>query len=364
MPVIKKNLDLNVITLPWTGSGAIDVPSGIPIDIYCNVCAPVTNNPGINCLASDSWNCNLCGNDTKYDQPYVIGDCINFQFQFQDTLNSANAISYAQYQALPNPKIPYGWYHSTYNPTNYTIRAYMIDACTDVAVETNDFEAMIQQACVYLFQDSKASYIGYPSQAWYRWGQNISICPSSATPNSFYLKFVVSNHANVTTEYFSDTYTLAGCGTSTMVIEGVYDTVDCRGFTYHDPSVIPTTRSTTPPYSLASNCLYPNRSGNYRNAFRVQGISEYVGVNIEKNIPKRFCASVITTSYPIYRVRTKPVPPYMADRMKIAMEGKYSLIDTIQVNNMAGIQRQNDVGRMWIMDFEVQGCQCVQDQNC
>jgi len=240
----------------------------------------------------------------------------------------------------------------------------MYDACTDAQVDTETLEAMVQQACVYLFQDSKASYIGYPSQAWYRWGQNINICLTDQAPATFYFKFTVTHSNSSQTDYFSDTYALANCGFPTMVIEGIYDTTDCRGFTYHDPTVIPNTRSTIPPYSLASNCLRTGRSGNYRNAFRVYGTSEYTGVNIEKTIPKRFCASVSTTSYPIYRVRTKPVPPFVADRMKYAMEGKYSLIDSVQVNNMVGIQKSNETGRMWIMDFEVQGCQCVQDQNC
>ena len=374
------NIDLNIDTGGVTNvpddSGVIDVVIPIDIKTICNDCNINAFNPEIVCTTDEFFNCNTCGNDMRsYGRPWIEGDCIYFQLQNQDTLNGPNAISFAQWNARATPRIKYGWYHTTLNPTNWTIKAEAYNACNDEKVPQADFESLYQQACVSLYQDMNASYKGYPAQAWYRWCQNLNICMNNLPvnwPDEFYIKFIVKSHSNTNLVYYSQPFKKLTCGNS-IQLEGAYTSPDCMGFNYSDPTQATGLKADIkkPPYNLDSNCLFTGRPGNYRNLIRLEGECWYSGETITRETPYRQQASTVVRKFSLYRVILKPVPPYIAKEIARDLEGKYAYIGGVTLESqpvriqLPGTLTKNwEQGRYWYPDFEVQTFECVQDMNC
>lgn len=349
-----------------------------PIDLKwtCNECDEIIFNPEIVC-SPHFFNCELCPDDIRtYERPWVPGDCLYFQLQNQNTLNAPNPISLANYIGLPFPKIPYGWHHSTLNPTQWTIRATMVDACTDVDVNDTYFEPLISEACVGLVQDVSLSYKGYPQQAWYRWVQNLKICmdPAKLTniPDVFYMKFIVKKWGSGSSTYYSQPFRKVTCE-NTITLEGIYDRTDCLGFIYGDLLFRGATyiNPNQPPINLDANCLMGVYNSGYSNIIRLTGECYYNGETISRETPYRQKASTTVRSYKSYRNIYKPVPPYIAAEIARNLEGKYALLTgaimekaTLRVKLEGSLQKNWDMGRYWYPDFELTSFECVQDMNC
>jgi len=371
------------------GTGVVVNVDGIVVPLGvnnpCNVCEPIIQGEII-CNLTDAWNLNLCPNDFCFNQPVAKGDCLSFQFQYQSTRNAPRAISVAPNQ--PAPAIPFGWYHYALNPTNFTIRARLFNACTNLEFTVpaptvhNYADDMIQQATVFLDLDRDASSRTLPNQAWYRWVQNINLCLPTTLPTGFptqfYFMFTITPNSGSAFNIFSQTYEVARCE-NTIQFEGVYSTTDCFGYTYSNPTIKDPTntnfgeKTPFPSQVLAVNNLIGTRNSSgatYRNLHRFYGNVEQVGHFIEKDIPERQCFSIKTKTYPIFRVRLKPCPPYVAQIWNNNMSGSVALLTglgnapTIQVQPQAGADKNNDNSNMWIIDTELRGCDCLDYQQC
>jgi hypothetical protein len=116
--------------------------------------------------------------------------------------------------------------------------------------------------------------------------------------------------------------------------------------------------------------LRSGQGAQYRNLHRFYGSVEQVGHFIEKDIPERQCFSIKTKTYPLFRVRLKPCPPYVAQIWNNNMSGSVALLTglgnepTIQVQPQAGADKNNDNSNMWIIDTELRGCDCLDYQQC
>jgi hypothetical protein len=375
----------------------IGIGTGVPVNVDgivvplgvnnpCNVCEPIIQDEII-CNLTDAWNLNLCPNDFCFNQPVAKGDCLSFQFQYQNTRNAPRPISIFSTQTTPN-FINFGWYHYALNPTNFTIRARLFNACTgaEFTVSTpsphNYADDMIQQATVFLDLDRDASSRTLPNQAWYRWVQNINLCLPTTLPNGFptqfYFMFTITPFSGTAFNIFSQTYEVARCE-NTIQFEGVYSTTDCFGYTYSNPTIKDPTntnfgeKTPFPSQVLAVNNLIGTRNSSgaqYRNLHRFYGNVEQVGHFIEKDIPERQCFSIKTKTYPLFRVRLKPCPPYVAQIWNNNMSGSVALLTglgnapTIQVQPQAGADKNNDNSQMWIIDTELRGCDCLDYQQC
>jgi hypothetical protein len=375
----------------------IGIGTGVPVNVDgivvplgvnnpCNVCEPIIQDEII-CNLTDAWNLNLCPNDFCFNQPVAKGDCLSFQFQYQNTRNAPRPIGIYATQTTPN-FIPFGWYHYALNPTNFTIRARLFNACTNLefTVATpsphNYADDMIQQATVFLDLDRDASSRTLPNQAWYRWVQNINLCLPTTLPanfpSQFYFMFTVTPNSGSAFNIFSQTYEVARCE-NTIQFEGVYSTTDCFGYTYSNPTIKDPTNTNFgeqkvfPAQVLAVNNLVGTRNSSgatYRNLHRFYGNVEQVGHFIEKDIPERQCFSIKTKTYPLFRVRLKPCPPYVAQIWNNNMSGSVALLTglgnapTIQVQPQAGADKNNDNSNMWIIDTELRGCDCLDYQQC
>jgi hypothetical protein len=364
--------------------GVIDIVVPLGVNNPCDVCEPIIQDEII-CNLTDAWNLNLCPNDFCFNQPVALGDCLSFQFQYQNTRNAPRAVSIFSTQNTPN-FITFGWYHYALNPTNFTIRARIFDACTgqEFTVPTpvvhNYADDMIQQASVFLDLDRDASSRTLPNQAWYRWVQNINLCLPTTLPtgfpSQFYFMFTITPFTGAPFNIYSQTYEVARCE-NTIQFEGVYSTTDCFGYTYSNPTIKDPTNTNFgeqkvfPAQVLAVKNLIGTRNSTgaqYRNLHRFYGNVEQVGHFIEKDIPERQCFSIKTKTYPLFRVRLKPCPPYVAQIWNNNMSGSVALLTTdnptIQVQPQAGADKNNDNSNMWIIDTELRGCDCLDYQQC
>ena len=346
-----------------------------------NFCDYLIQNEVV-CTQTEMWNNNLCGNDVCYTNPVVAGDCLYFQFQFQNTRNAPNAISYQQFLQRTNPKIPYGWYHNSINPTDWTIRARMWDNCTSPPTEykptggINYADTMTQQASVFLSQNRVASAKTLPINSFYRWTQNIQFCLPSTIPagfpKEFFFTFEVRGNVGGTSlgSVYSQIFELNKCK-DTIQLEGLYTLTDCFGYDYS----IPPENSGQPIPNpllqvLASKNLYANRPAGYRNIHRFPGSAEYTGRLIEKDIPERQCLSIKTSVRDQYRVRTLPLPPYMAEIFNNNLSGRVAYLTgvygsgTIDVQPNGGITKDTEITRMWTPDVVLNGCECLDFHQC
>ena len=333
------------------------------------------------CSLTDAWNNNLCSNDSCYNAPVVPGDCLFFQFQFQNTRNAKNSISWVQYAQRPFPKIQFNWFHNTANPTNWTIKAKMIDACTNAEYKVggvNYADIIMRNAGIFLSQDRSASAKTLPNNSWYRWTQNGIFCLPSTLPNNFpnqfYFSFEIKNFANTSSFVYSQIYSVDNCS-GTVLLEGIYNLKDCLGYDYsvpkdNDPSF--------PVYGLGnpfdqvinSSFLYLGRERGYRNMHRLRGTANYVGRLIEKDIPERQCLSIKTSVKEQYDFKIKPVPPYVAEIINNNLSGSVAYISgvpnqpAIQVQPNSGAVKNNDVNNMWVVDILLNGCECLDYHQC
>lgn len=369
-----------------TNYGTVGYPVSLSpnCDYPCNT-TNLIHPPGYICSPTDSWNCNLCGNDSSYFNPIAAGDTLYFQLQIQNNKNYSSGVKFkgpgANYFSLPStPRIKYGWYHHSQNPSYQTIRAQIFDACTDTEYKKsgdsfNYIDTITDQASVMLVQDVKASAKMLPTNAQYKWVQNLQITLPATLPNDFpnvfYIKFTIKDYSNGTSELYTEPYKVVNC-LDTVLIEGVYGKEDCLFMTYQAGMNLKPNQDMNPvPYVLDALYLYPNRpiTAAYRNLFRIPGSIVKSGVNITKDIPERSCEATKISYQQLYRLRTTQLPPYIADRIGIVFAGKTGYLTTdklgtIQFPNAGRLEKNNEKSNMWIVDTELMGCICLDYHQC
>lgn len=374
--------------IKWTdvgtglGNGAVDANDiiwQVPVTPNCAVFCDEIIQEEIICNQNDAWNNNLCPNDLCYSAPVVPGDCLHFQFQFQNTRNAKNSISYSQFLQRPTPKIGFNWYHPTLNPTDWTIRARMFNACTnqeykDPITNNNYADIFMRQAGIFLSQDRKASSKTLPLNSWYRWVQNIQLCIPSTLPanfpGQFYFTFEVKNFANASSTVYTQLYEIDTCS-NTVYLEGQYNIKDCFGYDYSQPKENSLYKEFSPfDQVLFSSALFNNIASNYRNAHRLRGTASYVGRMIEKDIPERQCLSIKTAIKEQYSIKLKPLPPYIAEIVNNNLSGKVAYLSgvpgkgAIEIQPNGGAEKNNDISNMWVVDLIVNGCECLDYHQC
>lgn len=370
------------------GTGVVNVNASdgivnINVNNPCGVCDPIIQSEVV-CNVSDLWNKNLCANDSCYNHPVAKGDCLSFQFQFQNTKNGRSGVSIVPNQ--PMPTIPFGWFHYALNPTNFTIRAQIFNACTELefTVPTptthNYADDMMSGASVFLTIDREASARTLPNRAWYKYVQNINLCIPEVLPagfpEEFYIRFQVTPNTGSAFFIYSQVYEIAKCN-PTIALEGVYSYQDCFGYNYANidkfkrdafdvgfgekakfgASIIAVTTIKAP--------------ATYRNVKRFYGTAEYEDYFVEKEIPERQCFSIKTKSYPIFRTRLQRIPPYVAEIFNNNITGTSVLLtganthpSTLQVQPVGGASKSNDESKMWYVDMQLRGCECIDYQQC
>jgi hypothetical protein len=270
----------------------------------------------------DNWNCNHCANDSEYYQPFDSTDYLYLQTWFVDNI-STNPL-------LPNA----GWYTS--NTNGYIrVRLYELNGQL-ISEDPTDF--VVMSCCGSI---DNLSF------------QNLMIDPNTNKLSSydcFYLEYEVRLTAN-TSEYFvSEPYKRVNCE-ETFTIQGQFNGFDsvCN---YYDLTEQYAT------YDYQTNVNHFNFPYAHIDKYRVLGAYELTGTSntcnlLEDGTMSKVKASTLRNN--IYQLITRPIPPYVAEKMLNSATG-YSFIidDCIECICHAGFKKNNDVGTMWHIDTEIE----------
>lgn len=368
---------------------AKDIIIKVDVKDDCTDCDAVGALPDWVCNPGDRWCCQFGESSTQitggsglsncnnkpYSEPVRLGDCLYFQFQFQNTLNGFGSQSFATY-LQGGQSIPYGWYHSTLNPVSSTVRIRMIDASTGNIVPDLVFEPLIRQASVFLRRDDDAS-IGYPFQAWYRWYQNVRIClPQSqgSIPDEFYFRIDVTKFDSTVSTFYSQSYKIdeycESCDQQIHEVEGVWDTLDCNKAHYGQIPLVGSipvfTQNDKPPIILGVNTLTASPETAHRDLIRILATFRKSDASIDKEMEDDSCVPTRTIMRFSYDFRTNDasLPPYQADRLVNIFTAPKILIDGATQVYAQGLKKNNDVSDMWDINETLTGCPCVIDSGC
>jgi hypothetical protein len=272
----------------------------------------------------DEWNCNYCGNDHEYYQPYNDTDIIYIQSWFKDVVSA-------------DPSSPTaGWYDASIN--DWYIRARIRDYSGVLITETPS-EFIL------------AGGVGYVDNKSF---QNIQIDPNTeamAGVDCFYVEFeVITTPAVGSTEaeveiYRTEPYKRITCEQS-FLIEGIFTSFD----------------SICNFYDISTNMYVPGTDENqwlkHRDRYRVLGNYEFVGTSNTCNLVGDGTQSQDksgTIRKNVYRLRTRGIPPYVAERMANSITGDYFVIDDcISVICHGGLEKNNELGTMWYIDTQIE----------
>lgn len=263
----------------------------------------------------------------KCSIPCPITDLLYFQFQMPDPFNNWE----------DNPQ--YGWkelgdpyffctaliYDESGRLLNYPLEAFAV----------NKFVAQ--------FEDGKTY-------------QQITIDPTYF-PNRFYIEFKFKLSDCDYLSFFTEPYQKICCkeALETFVVEGEYlltgrGSFDCRGYYYGD---------------YVSAQFVGDAPEPYRNIYRIWGTVEEDSISIDMNeVGNNYFKRIVrTTGIRNYRLRTKPIPSYVMDRLTIAMRSKQLKIDGLNFKFTGDIARNNNNGYFWHTDIRLQlmdNCQTLE----
>jgi hypothetical protein len=279
---------------------------------------------------NDSYNCNRCGADVEFCEPYLVGDLIMLQTQLPDLVSATATVPTA------------GWFPTT-APAAYRAQLLDVDGnviSSDVTTFTSDYMAAYAEAeggfsYQTLVIDTQAIFNTYGLSCF------------SIRVNSF--------ESNGTTEnrvVYSECFSEETCGDDTVLVSGDWDSTDCCGNYYGDPA-----RSGA---SFIGSTLI-----RYNNQRRYYAKVVQSSANITKTtFNKRVTKSEINSIYDF--ILDRPVSPWMFNVFsKLHYGAKIVTIDGTEYVASGTIDNRisNKSGTMFLFDAELQ-IECDTDFNC
>jgi len=197
-------------------------------------------------------------------------------------------------------------------------------------------EVFSPTACDLMFSDYvENSWVGVREDG--RTLQQIVINPRRLPP-VFFLSFTFQQPDGSEKTLFTEMYRRATCE-ETVLVEGIYaqkgkGSEDCFGFFYGVPA-------------QASGPVMP-----YRNQFRLPGSFEFDTYEIDREIVNRRTRT--TRLRETHRLRTWKIPPYVVEKLQVAMAGQDVLINQYPAQPSGSIDKNNEIGQMWTIDTEIE----------
>lgn len=295
----------------------VPASSCIPMDLTCGWMADPT----------DSFNCNLCGSDTKYTVPYQRGDQLHFQTQLTDTLN-------------PNPQAPiYGWSGDT--PV-YAFNVFLLD-CNGTVI-ANDVDAFCSDYIIgYGNGTSYQGLVINTQELFDRFGLtcfSLEVCSM----------IDVGAGPVFNARVWSEEYCEVNCNDELPEICGDWDTFDCCGNYYGLPDNI--------------NGFVGTSRYRFSNCRRYYGKVLQRGATVTKEVfEDNVTRSTILNEYEFQL--TRAIPPYYFRYFTNVLYGARSFtIDGTEYIASGNIQNRVDrSGTMFVFDAGIQ-LKCEKDFNC
>lgn len=267
--------------------------------------------------AADLWCNNLCSQDDKYCNPFVKGDKIYFQFR-NDTVEYWKILPKI-YNGTTGEIVAYETYVTIETGTDENDNYYM-----NVIVDTTDFLIDCWYLQIYLFECDvnetlynncvAAAIVGGATPAEAEFECSVDLCG-----------------AGVST-IISEPYCLHPCD-ETLLIEGTYPVKDCDG-NY---------------YGVFQDDYFAT------NSFKMQ--VRIIGELIKQSF--NFDSIIInnnkqkTTKKDVYQLTSLKIPPYVAEKLAACFNAQELYINGVAYDNGPQIEKNNDVGQMWIINTQV-----------
>lgn len=286
-------------------------------------CQPIDTCGWFIAAPADAWSCNICGSDETFCMPYELGDKIPMQVYFPDFVNpSPNAMTA-------------GWFGDT---TPGTVRAQLLDA--DGVVISSDVTAFCSDYVV-----------GYNNNEPY---QTIIIDTTLVSGLGLDCWSIRINNflADGTTEdkvIYSEPFCElpAGCGVSTVLVEGKFNNYDCLGFYYGTAQRIGPGEGNT--------AFVGSSDFAYYNTMRYYAELQDTGGQVQKTVFGN--KNIVTRSTLLQNFRfqiTKRVPPYiMQTFLKQHFGAQNFFVDGVEYIASGSITNQLSTRRTNMFVFNV-----------
>lgn len=261
----------------------------------------------------DFWNCNLCGNDERYEQPVIDGDEVYMQFKANDPAitryqtflfdKDDNIIEHADDEAI------------TLFTTNDGINNYL-----NVKLTISEIPATCFYMKLFAFRcDIDAEDLADCREAKIASGMGIQ-----EAWHDCLLELCPADYDGYYTELYRKTN--AECE-ETILVEGEYgDGHDCAG-----------------------NFYGPNLDfSRFVMRVRIPGSIEQIDLDIEETLVNNTRRTSKMTE--VYRMKSFKIPPSEAVKVYVALAGKTFSVDGLNYVSASKVSKNNEEGRMWILD--------------
>jgi hypothetical protein len=297
----------------------------------------IVNNGLVMCDCGDSWNCDLCGNDTPFWIPFQNGDTYTFQFQ--------------QPQFIDSPTV--GWSGDN-TGTNSTARFYLETCCgREINIDDTTFARLVNRQFVGEFQTTQV-------------GGNATISPIQQIEFDLYaiaeflmelgfetcfsFHFCFEDKRGNKECFCSEPFKLEVCGDKkqSVLIESEYSSTDCFGLYYG-------TNFT----EIWGGSPFP-----YSNQIRIPCAFEQTNFNISKNI---IDTSLKTTNSQVcenWQMNTFPIPQRFAKLLATIVAGADIMIDGVEYQTSGEIAKNNEIGSRWWITIKFEHCECSKSLTC
>lgn len=315
-------------------------------------CGPlVVGNGLVLCECSDSWNCNLCGNDTPFFVPFVQGDLYTFQFQ-------------QPIKVKQNPGEPgLGWtYPGLEIPFDEGVCSFEIySCCNDEPLRVSEielFNAIVSNAFVGTFEQT--SYNGESTtvpiqQLQLDLGVILEYLQSQGIEGDcFYFKFCFATRADALPRgeqicFCSEPFKLVACEQKgqSVVVSSIYGNQDCFGFYYG-------TQATANWGQVFQ----------YENTIRVPAAFEQTNFQLTKTIIETSNKTTGSQVCENWALNSYGLPQRFVKLLATIFAGANVQVDGVEYQIQGEISKNNEIGARWFIEQNFEHCECSNNLTC
>jgi hypothetical protein len=257
---------------------------------------------------------------TKCKEACLETDLLYFQFQMPDPYNRWSSDPNTPYASSVCTSEDYCWVDRSVANQQGSKWFATVEVISNGRIQNVRFDEFVNR-----------SFVGYLGEG--RFVQQIAIDPT-ALPDTFYFRFRFKGPEGEVVVY-TEPYMKVACQ-DTVVLEGVYpDTgkasIDCLGNTYELPK------------------QYIGSVYKHKLKMRIPGVINYDNFEIKSTQTNN--RTIKTSTSANYKLRTMPLPPYVAERVKTILESQYIYVNGEEYAFDGNVSRSNSDGSMWLMEI-------------
>lgn len=300
----------------------------------------VINNGTLLCSLSQSWNCNLCGNDRPYYIPLDTNDTFFAQFQQLDSFNGVGQLAGSD----PNYG-QYGW--------GTLLNGYIKNCCDDRYIESSPGVKKSIADYIYAGHSLIGQYfwkdfigtMNYKNIQEFEFDASLIYADLMAQLNSdcFYIEWEFNESSGNQYTIYSEPYKFVNCK-HTLMISGDYGKTDCNGYYYSQKNI---------QYNTSISAPF-----NYSNEMRFPAYIERTGFSIEKTYVGTKLNATSSSMIEKFKLTTDRIPEKIAMYLANLLASETVWIDGESYVIDGEINKNNDVGSQWFIEAELRKKNC------